>query len=284
LDGKTVIVTGSNTGIGKETARDMARRGAKVILGCRNQRKAQEVANEIMRHTNNKSVLVLPLDLTSFKSVRAFADSIVKNEERLDILINNAGMIGTDDKQVTEDGLELQFQTNHLGPFLLTNLLLPKLKANQPSRVVMVASEAHRFAKTIPFDNLKAEKFYKPRKIYAMTKACNILFTHEMAKRLEGSGVTINCLHPGVIATELYRNFKGVVKLVFGTFEFLLNPFWKSAEEGAQTTIFAAVDESLDTVSGKYFSDCRLKTPTALVTDDAVAKKLWEVSESLTKL
>ncbi|XP_062404616.1 retinol dehydrogenase 12-like isoform X1 [Sardina pilchardus] len=285
LDGKTVLITGANTGIGKETAVDMARRGARVILACRDMGRANRAADEVRKQSGNGNVVVKQLDLASLKSVRALAADVKANEERLDILINNAGIMMCP-KWKTEDGFEMQFGVNHLGHFLLTNSLLDLLKKSAPSRVVNVSSLAHRKGK-MHFDDIHLDKDYEPFKSYRQSKLANILFTRELARRLSGTGVTAYSLHPGLIRTELGRHVTQSLplwKLIMYSPLMLLRPFIKSCEEGAQTTIYCAVDESLQNINGLYYSDCAPKQPELQACDDAAAMKLWDISASMVGL
>ncbi|CAI5664241.1 unnamed protein product [Oreochromis niloticus] len=243
LDGKTVLITGANTGIGKETAVDMARRGARVILACRDMEKANKAAEEVKKRSGNDSVIVRKLDLASLQSIRQLAKDVLASEERLDVLINNAGIMSCP-KWKTEDGFEMQFGVNHLGHFLLTNCLLDLLKKSSPSRIVNVSSLAHE----------------------------------------RGTGVTAYSLHPGVIHTELGRHFWPTVPLWKRVFYMPLVFFVKNPTEGAQTTIYCAVEESLQNESGLYYSDCAPKTAAPQGLDDEAAKKLWELSASMVGL
>ncbi|RDD36616.1 Retinol dehydrogenase 13 [Trichoplax sp. H2] len=281
LDHKTVIITGGNTGIGKETAIDLAKRGARIILACRSESKAMDAIRDIIKLSGNSNVVFRKLDLASFQSVRDFAKHFNENEARLDILINNAGVMMCPYTQ-TADGFEMQFGTNHLGHFLLTNLLLDKLKACTPSRIVVVSSKAHRRGK-MNFHDLNNPQNYNPYTAYFQSKLANVLFVRQLSHRLQGTGVTANSLHPGVVHTDLLRHFS-IYQV--GLFNFLLAPlFWlvlKTSKQGAQTTIFCAVDESLNGVTGEYFADCRQKDCAPQACDDGVAKKLWEVSEEWT--
>ncbi|CAB3993727.1 Hypothetical predicted protein [Paramuricea clavata] len=285
LDGKTAIVTGANTGIGKETAAEFARRGARVIMACRNLNQAEEAMKEIVQTTGNRSVVVKHLDLASLKSVRAFAED-VKNEARLDILINNAGVFNLPEFSKTEDSFEMTMGVNHFGHFLLTNLLLDLLKQSPSSRVVVVSSVLHRGQPTrkapgLNFENMNSEISYNGFMAYAQSKLANILFTRELARRLEGTGVTVNSLHPGKISTDIRRHFSPWKKF---TWNVLFRHFGKSVEEGAQTQVHLAVSEELEGVSGLYFSDCKEDEPSKHAQDDVAAKKLWEVSAKLVGL
>ena len=280
LKGKTVVITGGNTGIGKETAVDLAKRGAKVIIGCRNMEKGKAALQEVQERSGSKDVFIDKLDLASLASVRKFADNILKNESRVDILINNAGVMACP-YQKTEDGFEMQFGTNHLGHFLLTMLLLDRLKRSAPSRIVTVSSTAHAMgSQKINFDDIHYEKSYDSWRAYYNSKLANVLFTRELSKRLEGTHVTANSLHPGAVSTDLQRHsFLGST---------LLAPFrwylFKTAEQGAQTTIYCAVSEEMEGVSGKYLADCAFKEPCKGAQDDDAAKKLWDLSLKLVGL
>ncbi|XP_036962394.1 retinol dehydrogenase 12-like [Acanthopagrus latus] len=282
LDGKTVLITGANTGIGKETAVDLANRGARVILACRDMDRANKAAEEVRKRTGNGSVIVKKLDLASLQSVRELAKDVLASEERLDVLINNAGVMSCP-KWQTEDGFEMQFGVNHLGHFLLTNCLLDLLKKSTPSRVVSVSSLAHERGQ-IYFDDLHQDKDYNPWRSYRQSKLANVLFTRELAKRLQGTGVTTYSLHPGVIRTELGRHFWPTIPLWKRIVYTPLMLFLKSPTEGAQTTIHCAVEESLQNESGLYYSDCAPKTAAPQGLDDEAAKKLWDLSASMVGL
>ncbi|XP_051235396.1 retinol dehydrogenase 12 isoform X1 [Dicentrarchus labrax] len=282
LEGKTVLITGANTGIGKETALDMAQRGARVILACRDMTRARIAADEIRQQSGNGNVVVKKLDLSSLQSVRDLARDVQENEERLDILINNAGIMMCP-KSKTEDGFEMQFGVNHLGHFLLTNCLLDLLKKSAPSRIVIVSSLAHEKGR-IHFDDINLDKDYRRERSYRQSKLANVLFCRELAARLQGTGVTVYSLHPGVIHTELSRHLYPTLALWQKVIFMLFTSLVKSPWEGAQTTIYCAVDESLANVSGLYYSDCAPKTPAPQALDDAAAKKLWDLSASMVGL
>ena len=285
LEGKIVIVTGANTGIGKETALDLATRGARVIMACRNLHKAEEALKEIVQKSGNKNIVAKRLDLASLKSVREFAEDVNNNEARLDVLVNNAGLI-VKTLTTTEDGFETTMGVNHLGHFLLTNLLLDLLKKSAPSRIVVVSSIAHNspwFTTTgFNFENMNGEIDYSPLAAYGQSKLANILFTRELARRLNGIGVTANSLHPGVIYTEISRNVSSRLQSIFA--HYIYRHFAKTSFEGAQTTIHVAVSEELDGVTGLYFADCKEKKPEETALDDEAAKKLWQVSAELVGL
>ena len=205
LDGKTVIITGANTGIGLETAVDLAKRNARVILACRSLERGETAAVEVRKRSGNDNVVFVQLDLASLDSVRRFAAKILEEEPRIDILINNAGIMALPERTLSQDGFEMQFAVNHLGHFLLTNLLLDRIKEAPSARIINVSSKGH-IRGNLDFDNLNSEKSYVPWVTYGTSKLANILFTHSLAKRLEGTGVTANSLHPGAIMTELGRH------------------------------------------------------------------------------
>ncbi|XP_027488264.1 retinol dehydrogenase 12-like [Corapipo altera] len=280
LTGKTVIVTGANSGIGKCVAMDLARRNARTILACRSRERGQAAVEEIRAATGNPAVVLRLLDTGSLASVRAFARAVLREEPRLDVLVNNAGVTGLP-FTITSERLEQTFTTNYLGPFLLTNLLLDLLKASAPSRVVNVSSFRHSVG-TADSRFLTGQRHpggYDAA--YSSTKLMNLLFTAELARRLRGTGVTANALSPGVVSTSIMRHFSWAVRALF----VLLRPFVKSAEQGAASTIFCAVSEEAEGISGKYFdSSCRLALPSAPARDAALARKLWEASEQLTGL
>uniref|UniRef100_A0A8C8BC21 Retinol dehydrogenase 11 n=1 Tax=Otus sunia TaxID=257818 RepID=A0A8C8BC21_9STRI len=280
LSGKTVIVTGANSGIGKYVALDLARRNARTILACRNRERGQAAVEEIRAATGNPAVLLRLLDTSSLASVRAFAQAVLREETRLDVLVNNAGLTGLP-FAITPEGLEQTFATNYLGPFLLTNLLLDLLKASAPARIVNVSSFRHS-AGTADGRYLTGQQ--RPRSFdaaYNSTKLMNVLFTAELARRLQGTGVTANALSPGVVSTGIMRHFSWAVRALFA----LARPFMKSAEQGAISTIYCAVSEELSGVTGRYVdSECGLALPSAAARDAGLARKLWEESERLTGL
>lgn len=254
LDGKVVIITGANTGIGKETAVDLARRGAKVYMACRSVERGEEAVQEVINRSRSASVYFRQLDLASLKSVRSFAETFLAEERRLDILINNAGIMACP-KYLTEDGFEMQIGVNHMGHFLLTNLLLELVKKSAPSRIVNVSSIAHLYGK-INKEDLNSEKSYSPIPAYNQSKLANVLFTRELARRLKDTGVSTYSLHPGVINTELGRHLGDsicglcTIKII----KPLAWIFHKTPKAGAQTTITCAVDPDLEHITGEYFS------------------------------
>ncbi|KAL0818894.1 hypothetical protein ABMA28_008210 [Loxostege sticticalis] len=272
MTGKVVIVTGANTGIGFETAKDLARRGARIILACRDEGRGTTAMHKIIETTQNKNVVFKQLDLASLKSVRAFAEDVIRTEPAIHVLVNNAGT-GKLDNSLTEDSLPIEAQINHFGPFLLTTLLLPLIKASAPSRIVNVSSLLHKVGKVDP------ESFHKPAKnsiqhmrVYSNTKLANMLFTRKLSRDLEGSGVTVNCLHPGAVSTDIFRDKYAISR-------FFIKLLFKTSFEGAQTSIYLAVAPELENVSGKYFVDCQEAVPSKSAVDDKLADELWELSE-----
>ncbi|CAG9832133.1 unnamed protein product [Diabrotica balteata] len=271
LVGKTVIVTGSNTGIGYETALECAKRGARVILGCRDHLKGTVAVQNIKTLTLNQNVVLKVLDLASLTSVKHFANDILRTEERLDILINNAGAILLGD-QLTEDGLQLEMQINYFGPVLLTLMLLNLLKKSAPSRIINVSSVAAKYAK-LDVKNLNG----KPS--YPITKLCNILFTQELAKKLNEFNISVFALHPGMIATDIMtRHLWPIVNsCVIPLSRFSI----KTPEEGAQTTIYAATEPGIEYLTGGFFSECRHQEHYKTARDSQLARQLWDETMKL---
>jgi NAD(P)-dependent dehydrogenase (short-subunit alcohol dehydrogenase family) len=280
MTGMVVLITGGNTGIGLETAIGLARKGAHVVITSRDSTRGDAAREEIVSRSGNESVDVMQLDLASFASVRAFAAAFLDRYDRLDVLIDNAGLV-LGRRSVTEDGNETTFQVNHLGHFLLTALLRDRLIASAPSRIVVVTSDAHKSARHgVDFEDLQSERKYRSFAVYSKTKLANILFTRELARQLEGTGVTVNCAHPGFVASRFGRD--GDIGLLGGIVMPLLRPFALTAEQGAQTSIYLASDPAVDGISGAYWVKCAPVTPSDPALDDVAARRLWEVSEHLT--
>ncbi|XP_067900645.1 retinol dehydrogenase 13-like isoform X2 [Heterodontus francisci] len=284
VSGKTIIITGANTGIGKETAKELARRGGRIIMACRDMEKCEAAAREIRGETLSHNVYARHLNLASLKSVREFAKKVTEEEENINVLINNAAIMRCPHWK-TEDGFEMQLGVNHLGHFLLTNLLLEKLKNSGNGRVINVSSLAHKVGQ-IDFNDLNWEKKkYDTKAAYCQSKLANILFTKELAKRLHGSGVTVNAVHPGVTNTELGRH-TGMHKSNFSST--MLGPFFlflvKTPRLGAESSIYLAVAEELEGISGKYFDVMKQKDPAPQALDDETARRLWEMSAKLVGL
>ncbi|XP_014363990.2 retinol dehydrogenase 11-like [Papilio machaon] len=277
LHGKTALVTGGNSGIGLETARDLAGRGARVIIACRNEEKSKQAVADIIATTGNNNVEYRHLNLCKFSSVREFADDFNKTEDRLDFLVNNAGCAGLPLK-ISDDGFDLVLQTNHFGPFLLTNLLMDKLIASKPSRIVIVSSFLHNFGRLDINDlgevNMKGRYFNK----YSNSKLCNLLWTKALAKRLPNE-VTVNALHPGFVRTDIFKRLHPFVQKFI---RFITTLMFKDSKEGAQTSIHLCVCPELSEISGEYFKDCKIHSYHKLCKDDVFVDKFWEKCVSLT--
>lgn len=270
LEGKTFVVTGANTGIGKETARGLAARGGRVVLACRSREKTVPVIDEIRAQTGNDALSFVALDLEELSSVRRAAEQILAEQPSVHVLVNNAGLARAPGQ--TKDGFERTFGVNHLGHFLLTRLLLERLEASAPARIVNVSSHSHYRAKTIDFECLRERtKTYTGMPEYEASKLCNVLFTAELARRLEGKPITAYALHPGVIASDIWRS----VPWPFGS---LAKLFMKSNEEGAATSLYCATSDDVAAHSGRYYANCREKKPNPAALDRALARELWEKS------
>lgn len=279
MDGKVILITGANGGIGKETARELAARGAKVIMACRNVDTGNEAKDDIVKSTGNNNIIVKKLDLSSQKSIREFAADLIKTEPKLNVLVHNAG---TAEKktQVTEDGIELTMATNHYGPFLLTHLLIDLLKKSGPSRIVVVASELYRFS-TLNLNKLNPVDAYVPLYLYYVSKYANICFTLELARKLEGTNITANCLHPGMVDSGIWRNVPFPLNIPT---KLIVKGMFKTPAQGCQTSVFLAVSDEVEGVSGKYFMDCKERGLSSGATEVSKARKLWEFSEKLANL
>ncbi|HPD65701.1 MAG TPA: SDR family oxidoreductase [Bacteroidia bacterium] len=271
---KTCLITGATSGIGKAAATELARRGFHVIITYRNKEKALKVMDEIKQKSGNQSVEGFFVDFESLASVRDFAIEFKSKYDHLDVLINNAGIWETK-RSETKDGIEKMFGVNHLAPFLLTNLLLDVLKKSAPARIVITASEAHRFS-GIDFSDLESKNNFGTMKAYGQSKLANILFTKELSERLKDSGITVNCLHPGVVNTNLFEKFSPGMKKISSLF--LISP-----EKGAETTVFLAASSEVEHISGEYFSKKKIKKSSKISYDKATAKKLWDVSMKYVK-
>jgi NAD(P)-dependent dehydrogenase (short-subunit alcohol dehydrogenase family) len=275
---KTVLITGGNSGIGFAAALELARMGAHIVLMSRSRERGEKARMEIINQSGNRRIDLIQCDLASLESVRTFASEFLKNYSRLDVLINNAG-IYTDTRMLTADGFEYQFGVNHLGHFLLTELLLDLLKKSAPSRIINVSSHAHFGGKT-NFSDIHLQERYSGWKAYAQAKLANILFTYELAHRLAGTGVTANCLHPGVVSTRFAfdRSTEKPNSLMR-----LMKPFAITPEKGARTTIFLATSPDVETTTGKYFNRCKAVASSRSSYDLAAAEKLWNLSKVLTR-
>lgn len=279
LAGQTIVITGGTNGIGLETAAALAAGGARLILVGRDQARAARALDRIRYAAADATVEVLHADLSSLDEVRRLAATLDATLERIDVLVNNAGAI-FNRRETTVDGLERTFALNHMGYFLLTALLRDKLVRSAPARIVNVASEAHRSA-TLDFSDLQNAKRYRGWRTYRRSKLCNILFTRELARRLEGTGVTANCIHPGFVRTGIGDNTSGLFRRGV---RLLKRGFAIPVEQGAQTLIYAASAPELADVTGAYFIESTPAEPSAAATDDASGRRLWTESLRLARL
>lgn len=277
---KVILITGGNTGIGKATAIALARTGARVVFTSRSVEKGERARAEIRAASGNDRVECMRLDLASLASVRAFAEEFLAKHPRLDALVLNAGlMVGT--RTETADGFETTIGVNHLGHFALTGLLLPRLKHSAPARIVVVSSDAHRAARGgLDLDDLHARSGYNPWIAYGRSKLANLLFTLELAERLQGTGVTVNALHPGVVASEFgaAEDTGKLIGLLVRAFRWaMITP-----EKGARTSVYLATAPEVEGVSGQFFARSKPRRPRRTALDREAARRLWQVSEEQT--
>jgi NAD(P)-dependent dehydrogenase (short-subunit alcohol dehydrogenase family) len=278
MDGKVCLVTGASAGIGRAIAHGLAAQGAGVVLVCRNRERAEATQAAIRSATGNNNIDIALADLSSQAEIRRLAQELLRRYSQIHVLINNAGVLHTK-RTITIDGIETVFAVNHLAYFLLTQLLLPRLVDTAPTRIVNVASDAHHWD-TLNFDDLQNERRYRALKVYAQTKLCNILFTYELAQRIAGTGVTVNSMHPGGVATGLgWNNGWWAVLLAKA-----LKPFIRTPEQGADTAIYLATTAEVAGVTGRYFRDRREIQPSPAAQDDGAARRLWDISVQLTGL
>lgn len=276
---RVAVVTGANTGVGLETARGLAERGFHVVMCSRDPERGRVALEDVRASTGSTSLELVQLDLGSFASVRAAADQILSRHPRIAILVNNAGAV-LSDRRTTADGFEATFGVNHLGHFLFTKLLLPALEAGAPSRIVNVASDAHRASFGLRFDDLGWERrTYRGFRVYADSKLANILFTRELARRLEGKGVVAHAVHPGVVASRF--GWDGDTRGWFAFGVKLVRPLMITPAKGAQTSLHAALSEEAGRTSGLYWSRSRPVKPSRAARDDEAARRLWEESERM---
>ena len=280
MQGKVCIVTGANSGIGKATSLGLAQMGATVVMVCRDRTKGEEAQNEIKTKSGNNAIDLLLAELSSQDSIRQLVENFQQHYKQLDVLINNAGGVNLSRRE-TLDGLEMTFALNYLAPFLLTNLLLDKLKASAPARIVNVSSESHESG-YIKMDDLQLEKKYRLMRAYGQSKLALVLFTYELARRLQGTGVTANCLHPGFVATNIGQSGVGrvgrsIVKLIFSSLG--IRP-----EEGAKTSIYLASSPDIEGVTGKYFVKSIPVRSAPISYDESLQRQLWEESAKLVNL
>jgi NAD(P)-dependent dehydrogenase (short-subunit alcohol dehydrogenase family) len=279
MKGKICLVTGATNGIGKAAAQALAHMGATVVIVGREAHKSAQVAEEIRAASGNQNVDWLLADLSSQQDIRRLADEFKRGYPHLHVLLNNAG--GTfSTRQFSVDGIEMTFALNHLAYFLLTNLLLDTIKASAPARIINVSSDAHSGGK-IDFDNLQGERSYSSFKPYGNSKLANILFTTELARSLEGTGVTVNALHPGLTSTGFGKNNPGLLMKIMGA---VIPLIARSPEEGAETSIYLASSPEVQTITGKYFVDRKVTQPAPQAADRTVARRLWDVSAEMVQL
>lgn len=274
-----VLITGANSGMGKAIALALAKQNYHVIMLCRDERRGLEAQKEVMMISGRDDIDLMLCDLGSQASIHRFYEQFCRKYDQLSVLVNNAGVI-LPGRHETADGFELQFGVNHLGHFLLTGLLLPQLKKGGPSRIIMVSSGAHKVGK-IHFDDLQLKKSYRTFKAYAQSKLANILFTRSLSERLKLENITVNCLHPGAVATQMGINRetgfgKGITKL--------LKPFFLTPAEGATTTIYLATSPEVERITGEYFYKSKVAKASKRGRDKVLAEKLWHLSVSLTGL
>ena len=275
IEDRVFLVTGANSGIGEATALGLARLGGTVVMACRSATRGEAARQDIVRQSGNSRVSLELVDLASEASTRAFAEAFQRKYSRLDVLINNAGLY-TAHRNVTADGLEQTFEVNYLSGFLLTHLLLDLLKKSSPSRIVNVSSRAHE-GSTIRFEDLQGERRYSGYRAYGQSKLAQVLFTRELGRRLEGTGVTVNACHPGVIRTNLGMGGSSVVVR-------FVRMFFKGPERGAETPIYLAISPAVEGVTGKYFANRRIREPSRAARDPEVARRLFDVSAELAHL
>ncbi len=275
IQNKIVLITGATSGIGKETALELARKGAKVVIHGRNPEKVAATALEIRETTGNTQVDTLTADLSSQSEIHRMADEFLSHYDQLHVLINNAGAIFMK-RQLSIDGLEMTFALNHMSYFILTQRLLPLLKSNTPARIINVSSAAH-FGATLNFDDLQNMHGYNGWKAYSQSKLANLYFTYELARRLENSGITANALHPGFVATGFGKNNGRLLNTLFAFSQLMA----VSPQEGAETSIYLASSPELDGVNGKYFVNKRDAPSSPISYNEQIARRLWSVSEQL---
>src|SRR5262245_10820249 len=273
---KICLVTGANSGIGKATATALADKGASVIMVCRDIRKGEAARAEICRKTENESVHLLIADLSQRRDIKRVAGEVRAEYPKLHVLINNAGAWNSD-RLMTADGFETTWAVNHLAYFLLTMELLDLLKDSTPARIVNLASDWHKLGH-IDFDDPQLEHSYGGSKAYGQSKLANVIFTYELARRLQGTGITVNCVHPGGVNTNFFTGLKGLTGFVTR----LNRPLMRSPEKGAETVVWFATSPEVEEITGKYFFDCHEIKSSRESYDPEVARKLWEISERMT--
>jgi NAD(P)-dependent dehydrogenase (short-subunit alcohol dehydrogenase family) len=276
--GKVCMVTGANSGIGKITALELAKQGATVVMVCRSRERGEAAQQEILTESGNDKVDLLLADLSSMASARSMVAAFKAKYDRLDVLVNNAGALFSEWKE-SADGLEMTFALNHMGYFVPTVLLLDTLKASAPARIINVSSDAHRTGR-VDFDDLQSKRRYSSFPAYAKSKLENVLFTVELARRLEGTDVTVNALHPGFVRTNFGGNSTGNGIVTF-LFRLLIKFFAISPEQGAETSIYLATSPEVEGVTGKYFDKKKAVEPASQAKNVEAARRLWEESERI---
>jgi NAD(P)-dependent dehydrogenase (short-subunit alcohol dehydrogenase family) len=277
MHGKICLVTGANSGIGKATALALAQMGATVVMVCRDRARGEQARSEITTTSGNNAVALLQADLSSQQSIRQLVEDFQHHYTHLHVLINNAGAAFPGRRRESVDGVEMTFAVNYLAPFLLTNLLLDVLTASTPARIISVSSAAHQSG-SMQLDDLQAEKRYRPMRTYPQAKLAVVLFTYELARRLQGMGVTVNCLHPGFVATNFAQSDGGhAVRLLVK----VLGSFGASPQEGANTSIYLASSAEVEGVTGQYFVKCIPRRSAAISYDESLQRHLWEQSAKL---
>lgn len=276
IEGKHILVTGATSGIGLAAATDLAKAGAEITLLARKPEKARHAADVIGHAAHVNAPRIVQADFASLDSVRAGAGQLLDSGKPLDILLNNAGLINTS-RSETEDGFEETFAVNHLAPFLLTGLLLPRLLERPGARIVNVASDAYKFCQGMNFDDLQSEQGYRTFRVYGQSKLANILFTRELARRLDRRDLTVNCMHPGAVSTGLGKQ-NGLMGRALTT---VLKPFFKSPEQGADTAVYLCESPAVDKINGEYFCSRKPMPLKAWARNDEDAARLWQLSESL---
>ncbi len=278
MTGKVVAITGANAGIGRETAVALARMGATVVMTSRDARRGAEALEDVRARSGSANVELLALDLADFASIRSFATELLEQYDRLDVLVDNAGLVMAERTETTE-GFETTFGVNHLGHFYLTGLLLDRLRASAPSRIVVVASHAHKMARRgLDFDDLQGTRHYRGFDAYSRSKLANVYFTRELARRLAGTGVTVNAVHPGYVASRFARDgdmkFESVIKL--GAKLLAVSP-----EVGASTSVYLASSPVVEGATGGYYAKSKPASVSKRARDDIAARRLWDTSEAL---
>ncbi|XP_070496225.1 retinol dehydrogenase 14-like [Chironomus tepperi] len=282
LAGKTILITGCNSGLGKAVAKYMAFKGARIIMACRNQETAEKAKEEIITYSENHNVVLHHLDLASFDSIRKFVKIINETESKIDILIHNAGYCGAFRSAKTAENIEMTMAVNYYGPFLLTHLLIDLMKKSAPSKIITVASKAHSVACFNPNDTycLNPVNFFLPTFLYANSKFACFLFTYELARRLEGTGVTANILHPGTCDSPIWNKTPFPVSIPI----FIARKFMKSIQQGTQTILHVALSKHVEGVTGQYYRDCKPKKSVKGTYRKDLQNTLWEESKKIVKM